>query len=86
MNIARVNPKNQINIPKEVAEAVNFGPERYVKVVAGPNNVILIIPISPEPLHSKEALEGLDRLVEKERSEAAAIKNPEQIRKYFKHS
>jgi AbrB family looped-hinge helix DNA binding protein len=86
MNIVRVNQKNQINIPKEVAEAVNFGPERYVQVIADSNNVIHLIPITPEPLYSKTALEGLDRLVERERDEAAEVRGPEQIRKIFKRS
>ena len=86
MNIVRVNRKNQINIPKEVAEAVNFGPERYVQVIVDPNNVIHLIPITPEPLYSKQALEGLDRLVEREKGEAIEVRGSEQIRKIFRRS
>ncbi len=86
MNIIRVNQKNQINIPKEIAEVVNFGPDRYVQVIADSNNVIHIIPITPEPLYSQEALKGLDRLVERERDRTVEIRGPEQIRKIFKHS
>ena len=86
MNIVRVNPKNQVNIPKEVAESVNFGPERYVQVVAGSDNIIYLIPITPEPLYSKQALEGLDRLVEKERDAAREVRGPDHIRKIFKRS
>lgn len=83
MNIVRINQKNQINIPKEVAESVNFGPERYVQVIVD-ENVIHLIPITPEPIYSKRAFEGLDRLVEKERDAATEIKSAEQIRKIFK--
>lgn len=86
MNIVRVNRKNQVNIPKEVVEVVNLGPERYVQVIADSNNVIHLIPITPEPLYSKEALEGLDRLVEREKNKAQEVRGPEQIRKIFKHS
>lgn len=86
MNIVRVNQKNQINIPKEVAEAVNFGPERYVEVRADTNNVIRIIPITPEPLYSKRALEGLDRFVEKEKGRALPVRGASQIRKLFRRS
>ena len=86
MNIVRVNHKNQINIPKEIAEAINFGTERYVQVIADENNMIHLIPITPEHLYSKQALEGLDRLVEKERDTATEIKSPDQIRKIFKRS
>lgn len=86
MNIARVNPKNQINIPKEVAEKINFGPERYVQVIADANNVILIIPIVPERLYSKAALEGLDRLVSHEKNAAKEVSGPHEIKKLFKRS
>lgn len=86
MNIVRVNQKNQVNIPKEVAEAVNLGPDRYVQVIADQNNVIYLIPIAPEPLYTKGALEGLDRLVERGKKEAKKIHSPEQIRKIFKRS
>jgi len=86
MNIVRVNQKNQVNLPKEVAEAINFGPERYVQVVADPRNVIHLIPITPEPLYSKEAMEGLDRLVAQERPGARQISGAGQIRKIFKRT
>lgn len=84
MNIVRVNRKNQVNIPKEVAEAVNFGPERYVQVIVDSNNVIHLIPVTPEPLYSQRALEGLDRLVERERNKAREVHGPGQVRKIFK--
>ena len=86
MNIVRVNQKNQINIPKEVSEQVNFGPDRYVQVVADQNNVIYIIPITPEPLYSKKALEGLDALVEREKVQAAEVRDVRQIKKLFRRS
>lgn len=86
MNIVRINSKNQVNIPKEVAEAVNFGPDRYVQVIADANNAIHLIPISPEPLYSKRAMEGLDRLVEAERDGAKEIRGAENIRRIFKRS
>lgn len=86
MNIARINQKNQINIPKEIAEKINFGPDRYVQVIADASNIIYIIPITPEPLYSQEALKGLDHLVEKERDQAKEIKGPEGIQKIFKRS
>ena len=85
MNITRINQRNQINIPKEVAEVVNFGPDRYVQVIADANNVIHIIPIMPEPLYTQSALAGLDRLVEKEKRSAVQIQGREQIQKIFKH-
>ncbi len=85
MNITRINGRNQLNIPKEVAEKVNFGPERYVRVVVD-HNIIHIIPITPEPLYSKAALEGLDRLVANEKSQARPIQGPDQVRKLFKRS
>ena len=84
MNIVRVNQKNQVNIPKEVADAVNFGPDRYVQVVADPANVIRLIPIAPEPLYSVRALEGLDRLVAREKAGAREVKGVDQVRKIFK--
>ena len=74
MNIVRVNQRNQVNIPKEIADQVNLGPERYVQIIADRNNVIHFIPITPEPIYSKTALEGLDRLVEQERGHAVARK------------
>ena len=83
MNIARVNQKNQINIPKEIAEKINFGPDRYVQVFVD-NNTIHIIPISTEPLYSQESLKGLDRLVEKERDNAKEVRGAEGIKKIFK--
>ncbi len=86
MNIARVNQKNQINIPKEIAEKVNFGPDRYVQVIADEHNVIHIIPITPEPLYSQTALKGLNRLVEKERDDAKEIHSVQDIKKIFKRS
>ena len=86
MNIVRINRKNQINIPKEVAEVVNFGPERYVQVVVDENNVIHLIPITPEPVYSQRALGGLRRLVAKEKSKAIEIRDEAQIRKIFKRS
>ena len=82
MNIVRINQKNQINIPKEVAENINLGPERYVQVIADRRgNCIRIIPITPEPLYSREALEGLDRLVEKERADSTGVRGTDQIGK-----
>ena len=86
MNIVRVNQKNQVNIPKEVAEVINLGPDRYVQVIADENNVIHLIPIVPEPLYSKGALDGLDRLVEREKSDAKEIQGLEQIRRVFKRA
>lgn len=86
MNIVRVNRKNQVNIPKEVAEVVNFGPDRYVQIIADANNVIHLVPIAPEPLYSKQALAGLDRLGEREKKKAEEVKGVEQIRKIFKRS
>lgn len=86
MNIVRVNQKNQINIPKEVSERINFGPDRYVQVVADKNNVIYIIPIVPEPLYSKKALEALDILVEREKTEATEVRDAHQIKKLFGRS
>lgn len=86
MNIVRVNLKNQVNLPKEIAERVNFGPERYIQVVADPNNVIHLIPITPEPLYSREALEGLGRLVEREKDKAKEIRGAHEIRKIFRPS
>ena len=84
MNIVRVNQRNQVNIPKEIADQVNLGPERYVQVVADRNNVIHLIPVTPEPLYSKTALEGLDRLAEQERKKAVEVQSADQIRKIFK--
>ena len=84
MNIVRINLKNQINIPKEIVEQVNFGTERYVQVIADQNNIIHLIPVAPEPLFSKKALDGLDALVEKERDAAQEIKTPQDIRQIFK--
>lgn len=86
MNIVRVNQKNQINIPKEISDHINFGPDRYVQVIADKSNVIYLIPIVPEPLYSKEALEGLDALVEREKAQAIEIKNTDQIKKLFHRS
>ncbi len=86
MNIVRVNQKNQINIPKEVAEAVDFGPERYVQVIVRPDNTIQLVPITPEPIYSQKALEGLDRLVEREKGDAKRIEGENEIRRIFKGS
>ena len=86
MNIVRVNQKNQINIPKEISDTINFGPDRYVQIMADQNNVIHIVPIVPEPLYSKKVLEGLDRLVEEEKDNAAEIRDVSQIRKLFHRS
>ena len=85
MNIVRVNQRNQVNIPKEIADQVNLGPERYVQVVADRNNVIHLIPVTPEPIYSKTALEALDRLVKQERKNAVEVQTTDQIRKIFKH-
>ena len=86
MNLAKVNQKNQINIPKEVADKINFGPERYVKVIADANNVIIIIPVTPQPLYSNKALKGLDQLVTRERDDAKEVRGAKEIRKIFKRS
>ncbi len=85
MNITRINGRNQLNIPKEVAEKVNFGPERYVQVVVD-HNIIHIIPITPEPLYSKTALEGLDHIVAQEKDQAVPVRGTEQVRQLFKRS
>lgn len=85
MNIIRVNQRNQVNIPKEIADHVNFGPDRYVQVVAE-GNVIRLIPVTAEPLYSKEALECLDRLVKREKNKAKEISGEEQIQKLFRPS
>ena len=85
MNIVRVNQRNQVNIPKEVADQINLGPERYVQIVADRNNVIHLIPVTPEPIYSKTALEALDRLVKQERKNAVEVQTTDQIRKIFKH-
>ncbi len=84
MDIVRVNQKNQVNIPKEITEKINFGPDRYVQVVADENNIIYIIPIVAEPLYSKKALEGLDRLVEREKAQATEVRDAGQIKKLFR--
>ncbi len=86
MNITRVNQKNQINIPKEISEQINFGQDRYVQVIADQNNIIYIIPIVPEPLYSKKALTGLDTLVGREKNQAVEVRNVHQIKKLFRHS
>lgn len=86
MNIVRVNQKNQINIPREVAEAVDFGPERYVQVIVRPDNTIQLVPITPEPIYSQKALEGLDRFVEREKGDAKKISGGKEIRRIFKGS
>jgi len=86
MNIVRVNQKNQVNIPKEIAAQVNFGPERYVQVTVDSSNVIRLIPIVPEPLYSLRALEGLDRFVERGKAKATEVRGAEQIRRLFRRS
>lgn len=86
MNIVRVNQRNQVNLPKEVVELINLGPERYVQVIADPANVIYLIPITPEPLYSQRALEGLDHLVEREKGKAREVLGSAAIRKIFKRS
>ncbi len=84
MNIVRINQKNQVNIPKEIAENINFGPERYVQVIADRrDNSIRIIPVTPEPVYSKTALEGLDRLIEKEKKGVKEVRGTDQIQKFF---
>ena len=83
MDIVRVNQKNQVNIPKEISDQINFGPDRYVQVIADKNNVIYIIPIVPEPVYSKKALEGLDQLVEHEKTQAIEMRDAGQIKKLF---
>ena len=40
----------------------------------------------PELIYSKRALEGLDALVEREKSKAVEIQNESQIRKLFRHA
>ena len=62
----KVNARNDIHLPKKALEILNLGEDRLMKAELRDNAVILT-PVDLEPRYSKEALEGLHRLHQKEK-------------------
>ncbi|GEM_PF-2431276 len=84
-NVVKINSRNDIHLPKEVLEAVNLGDERMVSIEAR-GNCIILLPVDVEPRYSPKALEGLDRLVAREKDQAIEVKSEKEIRSIFKKS
>ena len=62
----KINARNDLHLPASVLSYLNLSQDRIVKVeVKG--NTLIVIPVDLEPRYTKDELEGLDRLHEKER-------------------
>ncbi len=61
----KINARNDIHLPSDALRALNLGEDRILKITIK-ENCVTLIPVDLEPRYSKEELEAMDRLFERE--------------------
>ena len=72
MPIVKMTIHNDIHLPEEVVKRLNIGDERTLWVMVK-NNMVILTPVDVEPRYSNEALDGLEKMVKKEKDKAIAL-------------
>lgn len=82
MPILKMTGRNDIHLPTKMVGSLNLGDEKFfIAVVRG--NSIILTPVDVEPRYSKEALDGLERLVKKEKRIGTPIRSRKDIENLF---
>ena len=83
MVITKLKAKNQLTIPKEIVNRLCLKPNGFFQVDIE-SNYIKLIPVDIEPCYTKEELEAMDKIVQKEKSVAKAIKPGREFSRYIR--
>lgn len=80
----KINARNDVHLPAEVLQTLNIGEDRIMKATLK-GNALILVPVDLEPRYSKGALEGLDRLHEKEKKKGSIpLRTDKDIDNLFK--
>lgn len=82
MPILKITSRNDIHLPSEMVRALNLGTEKFFIAILKGNSIVLT-PVDIEPRYSKDALDGLERLVKKEKERATPIRSRKDIEGLF---
>ena len=83
MTITKLKAKNQLTIPSAIVKRLHLKPDELFAVDVE-NNYIKLIPVEVRPRYSVEELKAIDRITEKEKAKAKAIKPGKQFSRYIK--
>lgn len=82
MPILKMTGRNDVHLPAKLVRSLNLGEEKFFFAVVKGSSIILT-PVDIEPRYSKEALDGLERLVKKEKGRATQIRSRKDIEGLF---
>ena len=83
MTITRLKAKNQLTLPTAIIKRMGLKPDELFSVdVEG--NKITFTPVDLEPRYTKEEIKAIDRIVEKEKTQAKVIRSVEEWSAYLK--
>ncbi len=73
MTITKLKAKNQLTIPIEIVKRLHLKTSELFAVDVE-DNYIKLTPVDVEPRYTREELEALNRLVDKEKGKAKVVK------------
>ena len=83
MTITKLKAKNQLTIPNSIIQRLGLKPNELFSIdVEG--NCIKLTPVTVEPKYTAQELEGIDRIVAKERAQAKSFKPGKEFSSYLK--
>jgi antitoxin component of MazEF toxin-antitoxin module len=83
MIITRLKAKNQVTIPKDIMKRLHLRVDELFSVVVE-GNYIRLTPVEVEPRYTTQELQAIDRIVEKEKGKAKAVKPGKEFSSYIK--
>jgi len=83
MIITRLKAKNQVTIPRDIMKRLHLRADELFSVVVE-GNYIRLTPVEVEPRYTAQELEGIDRIVEREKGKAKVFKPGREFSSYIK--
>lgn len=82
MVLTKLKAKNQLTIPKEIVNRLSLKPNGFFQVDIE-HNYIKLIPVDIEPRYTKEELDAIDRIVQREKGGAKVIRPGKEFSRYI---
>ena len=82
MEIVKLKAKNQVTIPADIVKQMHLYIEELFAIEVE-DNYIKLIPVEVEPRYTKEELNKINKLVDKEKSKAKSLKSGKELNDYI---
>lgn len=83
MTLTKLKAKNQLTIPGEIVKRLHLRTNELFTVDVE-DNYIKLIPVEVEPRYTSEELAAVDRIVDREKGKAKAVRPGKGFSRYIK--